>query len=68
MSTLFSKPKVPEIKTPAPPQPEAEAVEEARNKVKLAAMRARGRESTLLTGGMGVSGAAPVQRKVLLGE
>jgi hypothetical protein len=52
-----------------PQQPSAAdpAVEKARKDALIAAQNARGRAQTLLTGGEGVTAAAPVQRKTLLG-
>jgi len=40
----------------------------AREREKRAARRQRGRSSTILTSGLGLSDQAPVQKKTLLGE
>ncbi|MFN0043572.1 MAG: hypothetical protein ACKVSF_10230 [Alphaproteobacteria bacterium] len=55
---------------PLPPLPSREdpAIEEARRRQLVAARRAKGRASTILTGGAGDPSDAPVQRKTLLGE
>lgn len=58
---------------PAPPvvdesgQEEAEAIERGREEARKAALRARGRQGTLLTGALGVQGETDVRRKTLLG-
>lgn len=53
---------------PAPPAQADPAVEAARQKELEAAMKARGRAATILTGGQGDTSAAPVERKTLLGQ
>lgn len=69
MTGVFSAPKMPPPEPAAPPPTRDDpAVEESRRKELLAAAKAKGRSSTLLTGGEGVSGDAPVARKRLLGE
>ena len=52
---------------PGPSPEEMAAQETARRKEIEASRKAKGRSATLLTGGQGVTGAAPVQRKQLLG-
>ncbi|BFR47940.1 hypothetical protein RVX_R10010 [Nitratidesulfovibrio sp. HK-II] len=66
-------------KAPDPPAPsappaadevaeeEAKAIEDARDDARRAALRARGRQGTILTGALGVPGAPETQRKTLLG-
>ena len=68
---IFEQPKLPKPYVPPPPtidSPEVQAqLLKARKKV--AKMYAGlGRSSTILTGGKGVQGAAPIWRKTLLGE
>jgi hypothetical protein len=58
---------VPKVST-APATEDTEAVQEEARKQRLAAARARGRQSTLMTGGMGVTGSANTGRKTLLGQ
>lgn len=62
---------------PPPPPPvveedtaaeEAEAMEKGREEARRAALRARGRQGTILTGALGVAGTPDVQRKTLLGQ
>ncbi len=73
MSSVFSKPKPP----PPPPKPIAPppAPETADVRVKAAgeaeskrARLAKGRQSTILTGPLGTTDQATVQRKTLLGQ
>lgn len=68
MGGIFGKGPSPAIAPPPPPPPDdsAAAVEEARRKELQAAMRARGRASTLLTGGAGAA-QRPLQKTSLLG-
>lgn len=74
MSALFASP--PDIPTPpVPPKPPTPTDEAARASMEAAAQhqmraaaRAKGRASTLLTGGEGIVEAATVKRKVLFGE
>lgn len=66
MAGLFSKPKMPD--PPAIPKPEDTAADEARNKVRLMAAKAKGRSSTILTGGAGLTTDAPVNLKKALGQ
>ena len=57
--TVVQPPSVPTITDPA--------IEEARKKAAAQARLARGRSSTILTGGQGVTGAAPVEKPTLMG-
>jgi len=59
-------PPIPPVQEP--PELTDPAVEEARRKERELLRRRRGRGSTILTGGLGVTEAAPVARKTLLGE
>lgn len=64
LANLFA-PTPPRIEAPAPP--DVGAVQEARRRqLRLAAAR-RGRQSSILTGGQGATGQAPLARKSLLG-
>lgn len=69
MVGIFSAPSIP-APAPAPPPPTREdpAIEDARRKAVIAGKKAKGGAATLLTGGAGVEGEAPVQRKTLLGQ
>jgi len=72
MSQLFSAPKIPApVANPAapaaPPKRSDPAVEEARRTALAQAKRARGRRSTIITGGLGDTSNAPVARATLLG-
>ena len=62
-----SKPKLPDP-APPPPQREDPDVQAARERELERNRLARGRRTTLLTGGEGVTEAAPVARKTLLGQ
>ena len=71
MGSIF-KPKMPPMPPvqPAPPPPSAElsAEEKERIQQEQAVMeRRRGRESTILTGPLGIQEEAEVERKTLLG-
>lgn len=75
MTTLFSSPKStpqPQIvyQTATAPDSSAAAAEaeEAANKQRRAKALARGRASTLLSGGEGLTSKAPVKLKQALGE
>lgn len=65
----FLSPPKPPTPTPPPPLPTREdpAVAEAARRERLAAAQRRGRRATLITGGQGAEGEAPVERKTLLG-
>ena len=68
MSAIFSRPPPPAPPPPPPvPQPGDPAVEEARKRALAAARNAKGRAATILTGGQGLTGDAPVSKKTLLG-
>ncbi len=65
----FFAPSPPSLPPPPPaPSREDPAVEEARRRQAIAARQARGRASTILTGGEGDASPAPAVRKALLGE
>lgn len=70
MGALFSSPAKPKAPPPPPPPPKREdpAVQQAASDALKRRRLARGRASTILTGGRGVTGAAPSARKKLLGE
>jgi len=68
MSFLAPKPSAPPPPPEPVPTPEDPAVDEARRKQALAARLRQGRAATILTGSLGVTDAAPVTRKTLLGE
>lgn len=55
-------------KAPKVPSLGDQQIEEARRRQRIAAANASGAESTVLTGGSGVEGAAPVAGKTLLGQ
>jgi hypothetical protein len=62
-------PKPPPIPPPPPiPLPEGPEEREARQRQRMAAAAMKGRQSTLLTGPMGLKTQAPVQVKKLFGE
>lgn len=67
MGSVFSSPSPPPP-PPPPPTREDPAVEEAARKARIAAARAKGRQSTILTSGQGVADQAPIQTKTLLGS
>ena len=68
MGFIFSPPK-PKVE-PLPPLPTSEdpAVKRRKEELRLAQKRRRGRAATILTGGLGDTSMAPVERKTLLGE
>lgn len=69
MSIFGGGPKTPPVETPKPPpQLNDPAIEDARRREQEAARKAKGRSSTMLTGGLGVTAAAPVARPTLLGS
>lgn len=68
MSFFAPSPPSPPPPPPPPPTREDPAVEEARRRILAATRRAKGRASTILTGGQGDTADAPVERKTLLGE
>lgn len=69
-----SQPKIPETPPTPPPAPTATTIYEdqstaqARDAERQRAAQATGRQSTLLTGGSGLSTPAPTERKTLLGQ
>lgn len=68
---IFGGGSAKQILPPAPapaPTPEDPAALEARRRTLSEQRQRRGRASTLLTGGQGVTGSAPVARKTLLGD
>jgi hypothetical protein len=70
MGSLLSSPSKPKVVAP-PEVPEGPTEEERKAAIEAEKKRqrmARGRRSTMLTGGLGVQGEAPGQRKVLLGQ
>ena len=66
MSFFFSPPS-PAPPPPAPPLPDPgdKEIAEARRKRRLAEQQRAGRTSTILTGGLGDTASAPVQRPKL---
>jgi len=64
LATLLS-PSPQKMAPPAPP--DMGAVQDARRRQLRLASARRGRESTILTGGQGATGEAPLARKSLLG-
>jgi len=75
MGAIFSKPETPAAPPPPPPpSPVSEdptvraATNEALRREQAAQRNIRGRASTLLTGGQGVSGDPNVARRALLGS
>lgn len=67
MSAIFAKPPAPLPTAPPPPTPEDPAVEAARKRAQRAALNAKGRAATILTGGQGLTGDTPATKKTLLG-
>lgn len=68
MGNLFSAPKAKPISPPTPiPQADDEAVRRERRRKIAEMQRGSGRESTILTGRSGDSGAAPTRKSVNLG-
>jgi hypothetical protein len=66
----MKKSKPPKLPPPLPPPPtltDADA-EDQRRLQREKERKRRGRSSTILTGPLGVTGPAPVQRKTLLGQ
>lgn len=69
MSAIFSPPKpTPLPPAPEPPRRDAPVVVETAERARLAALRARGRAATIMTGAGGLTGDAPAVRKTLLGD
>lgn len=72
MGALFSSPHIssPTPTPPAPAAPDAYAAEQAKiaaDNQRKAAVGAKGRQSTVLTGGLGDYSLAPTQQRTLLG-
>jgi len=70
MSFLFpSAPKVQPL-PPPPPMPDQSSaeIERARRRQRLLQSQRKGRSSTILHGGRGLTGEAPIARKTLLGQ
>ena len=69
MTGMFSAPKLPKApKTKIDDTAIKEAEEEAKRKERILQRQKQGRAATLLTGGQGLSGKAPTERKTLLGQ
>jgi len=75
MGSIFSpKPSPPPALPPPPPPPppvdpsESPEAIAAGKRQKAAALKAKGRKSTVLTGGTGLTTVAPTVKKSLLGE
>ena len=62
MSFLFGSPKQPALPPPPPPPPTPEdpAVVESKKKLRASELRRKGRRASIITGGEGVLGAAPL--------
>lgn len=69
MSGLFSAPKAPvsQVTQTMPPTPTDPSVQAAGALAQFAAATAKGRASTIMTGGAGVPGPATIAKKQLLG-
>jgi hypothetical protein len=68
MGSMFSPPKPkPVTPPPSPPMPEDPVIEEARKREREATKRRKGRQATILTGGLGVTSQPQVQQPTLLG-
>lgn len=69
MSGLFSTPKPPPVSVTAttPPMMTDPSIQQAGALAQFAAAAARGRASTIATGGTGLTAAAPVARRTILG-
>lgn len=66
MGSLFSPPELAPPPPPPPvPTPDDPAIDEARRKLRQAELRRKGRRSTILTSGLGDTGAAPARRPQL---
>ena len=62
MSFLFGAPKAPALPPPPPPPPKLDdpAIAVARKKQRASDLRRKGRRATIITGGEGVLGSAPL--------
>ena len=68
MSGLFSKPQAPVVlQTPAPPAGDDPAIQSDLEKARRAGRQARGRATTVLTGGQGLLDEPATARRTLLG-
>ena len=68
MGSIFSPPKPQFVPAPEPaPAIDDTENEEAVRRQRLAAAQAKGLQSTILTGGQGVTSSTPVQVKTILG-
>lgn len=69
MTALFGRPKPPPnyVTATTPPSMNDPSVQAAGAALSFAAGKAKGRGSTIMTSGTGVSGRADVTKKVLLG-
>ncbi len=69
MAALFGSPSPPALPPPPPlpPTPEDPAIKQRREEVRLAALKRKGRASSILTSGVGDTSAAPVLRPKLGG-
>jgi hypothetical protein len=69
MSSLFSPPSPPSLPPPPPlPTPDDPEVKRRREAERLALLRRRGYRASILTGGLGDTRPAPVERPNLLGQ
>lgn len=69
MSSLFSPPSPASVPPPAPvPTPADPEIQRKREAERLAQLRRRGLNAAILTGGLGDTRPAPVQRPSLLGQ
>lgn len=63
---LFPKPSTPSLPPPPPPAPtranSAEAISSAQEKERTEALKRKGRKATILSGGQGVVGDAPLSQ------
>lgn len=69
MGSLF-KPKTPDLPAPPPPIPQADdpAIAAERTKLRLAERKRKGRGSTIVTGGRGVTTDAPLNQPAAGGD
>ena len=69
MSSLFSPPSAPSLPPPPPlPTPDDPEIQRRREAERQALLRRRGLRAGILTGGLGDTSPAPVQRPSLLGQ
>lgn len=70
MGGIFSKPSTPTVAPPPPPptaEANAEEIKAAKTEERRRRSAAQGRQSTILTGGMGTQDASGASKKTLLG-